>query len=238
MAVVNRKKPANTKNITKTSLTNITLLPTSQGILPKPQFPKKTDVTHPTSGLMEVQPVQLNYVDLGYSLDMGGMTLDLGAQYKSFASKIEDGDGAQADIELGHSVSGFKAELAMEMGLSVLVAMNSFDGDHAMINAWGGYPEYAIADEYWMNSFDNVSFTATKVGAMFETGEFGVGAYMTSYAGSDKLVDGNDETASITDIYVNYGDFALVSETQAITSNTGTDPDDVTVMKLQYTAAF
>lgn len=198
-----------------------------------------TDVTHPVNGLMEVSPVQLNYVDAGYALEAGSIKLDLGAQYKSFSAKIEDGDGAQADIELGHSVTGFKAELGFNFGLSLLVAMNSFDGDHAMINAWGGYPEYAIADEYWMNSFDNVSFSATKTGAMYEVGEFSVGGYLTAYVGSDKVADGTDETAAITDLYLGYGDFSLVSETQSVTKNgTTPDPDDVTVMKVQYTATF
>jgi len=207
-----------------------------------------TSVSTNDNLLFEATPIQLNYVDAGYALDLGSVKIDVAAQYKSFSGDVKtvitNSDGVneadQVAIKLGHTVTGAKVEIGLDMGLSILVAMNNVDGDHTVINAWGGYNEYAIADEYWMNSFDNVSFSATKVGAMYEMGEFGVGAYMTSYAGSDKVADGADESANITDIYLNYGDFALVSETQAITKNgTGvTDPDDVTVMKLQYTAAF
>lgn len=198
----------------------------------------------------QTTPIQLNYFDIGYGLDLGGVKVDLAAQYKSFSGDVEtvktntDGvvEADQTAIELGHTVTGFKADIALDFGLSILVAMNNVDGDHGVINAWGGYNEYAIADEYWMNSFANAVFSATKVGAMYEMEDMGVGAYMTSYTGDDK--EGDMETATITDVYVNYADFALVYETQAQTASnptsdpTITDPDDVTLIKLQYTKAF
>jgi len=195
-----------------------------------------TDATSAGTAV-EVTPVMLNYAELGYGLEFGSTKLDLGAQYKMFSGEVENAASGAEVLDLAHTISGVKAELGFDMGLNLYAAANFADSEAVgILNEWGGFPEYTHADEYFLNGFKNNSFTATKFGASFARDAFSVGAYLVSISGDKD--EGADETANITDVILSYGDLNFVYETQSFEASAGTDPDDVTVMKLYYTAAF
>lgn len=192
---------------------------------------------------IQVSTVSLNYVDAGYALDLGAMKLNIAGQYYSFAGHIDDPSNALTvgnKIMLDHRVGGAKVELETDMGVSALVATNTADGEHTVINAWGGYPEYAIADEFWMNSFDNKKFSTTKVGLGYAMGDMSVSGAMVNFAGDAN--EGDIESASVTDVMASYSDFSLVyesvSQTHSKKGSLTADPDDYTLLKVAYTTTF
>jgi hypothetical protein len=108
--------------------------------------------------------VSAMYLDAGMKFGM----VDVAAQYGSFAV---------ADY-YSNSFTGLKAEIAATDTVTVIAAMNSFSYTENGVGAaagtqtplwygWGGYPEYAVADELWANSADWDGGSASKVAVAF-----------------------------------------------------------------------
>jgi len=65
---------------------------------------------------------------------------------------------------------GAKADIAATDVIGISLAYNSFssdDGSAPAYYAWGGYPEYAVADELWANSADWDGGSASKVAVAY-----------------------------------------------------------------------
>lgn len=186
------------------------------------------------TGVGQASAISLMYVDASYGFDMGGSKLGLAAQYYTFTGDVDLTAGGT--LELGHNVTGVKADYTMG-DLSLLVAMNMADGDHNVLNAWGGYPEYAIADEYWMNSFGNMKFTSTKIGAGYTMGDLELGAAYVMFSGDED--EGAVETANVMDITLGYGPLGLVYESVSESyTAAGVDDEDWNIIKLTATQTF
>ena len=205
--------------------------------------------TTDTSGTTELNPISLNYLDAGYALDMGGMKINLAGQFEFLSATQTSSTAGVKDVDLGYTVFGAQADLALDMGLTLTGAFNSvtanddFDRDttgveplfNPILHAnWGGYPEYAMADEFWTSSFNNAEFTVMKLGAGYAMGDLEVGAAVVIYSGDDKK--GTMKGANILDLTASYKEYSFVLENQDIEmSAAGTDPDDNLVAKVYYT---
>lgn len=86
--------------------------------------------------------------------------------------------------KVDYSVYGAKASLALEsVGLTPYVAYNKVGeqknngGGTYVFGAWGGYPEFAIGEEFWYNSGVNMNGgNVWKVGADYSLEKIGLGA--------------------------------------------------------------
>jgi len=184
------------------------------------------------TGLGKASSISLTYVDASYAFAMGKSNLTLAGQYISFGGDIDLAAGGS--IDLAHSIAGVKADYAMG-ALSLMAAVNSVDGEHNVLDAWGGYPEYAIADEYWMNMFNNKVFTSFKVGAGYTVADVKLGAAYTAFSGDED--EGATETANVVDVTVGYGPLSLVYEAVTEEYSAGGD-DDWNILKLSVTKTF
>ena len=81
--------------------------------------------TTDTSGTTELNPISLNYLDAGYALDMGGMKINLAGQFEFLSATQTSSTAGVKDVDLGYTVFGAQADLALDMGLTLTGAFNS-----------------------------------------------------------------------------------------------------------------
>lgn len=114
--------------------------------------------------------VSLNLAGQFYNIQGIGETKDL-------LSKLGAG-------KVDYSVYGAKASLALEaVGLTPYIAYNKVGeqknngGGTYVFGAWGGYPEFAIGEEFWYNSGVNMNGgNVWKAGADYSLEKLGLGA--------------------------------------------------------------
>jgi hypothetical protein len=113
----------------------------------------------PIEGVGDVSAL---YLDADMTFGM----VNVAAQYGSF-------DIADA---YSNTFTGVKAEIAATEEVAVIAAMNNFSFTDNMNGhpvaapkwyGWGGYPEYAVADELWANSADWDGGSASKVAVAY-----------------------------------------------------------------------
>jgi hypothetical protein len=99
---------------------------------------------------------------------VSAMYLDVGA---SFGPAAVSAQYVTQDDDRGATTSiGLNAEIGVAEGVGIIAAYNTFDSDYKAAPAyytWGGYPEYAVADELWANSANWDGGNAMKVAAAY-----------------------------------------------------------------------
>ncbi len=96
------------------------------------------------------------YADASYAKSVNGVGLNGAVQYYELkgVGKLDDA------VKVNYNVAGAKVGALLEnSGVSATLAYNKvsdFDGT-AVFGAWGGYPEFAIAEEFWYNSISSMS---------------------------------------------------------------------------------
>ena len=142
-----------------------------------------------------VDVVNAVYLQADYKLGLGkDMALNLAGQYYNVngIGKTKDLLKANTLGKINYDVYGVKAGLENSTGLTPYVAFNKVSeqkdnsGGTFVFGAWGGYPEFAVADETWYNSFgQSVTGAATKAlngaqvwkaGADYSLEKIGLGA--------------------------------------------------------------
>lgn len=124
--------------------------------------------------------VNATYADATYTPKLtSDLTLTLAAQVSKTAEmgKLKD---AWVSANTSYELYGAKAAVASEStGLTGTLAYNKVTGNDKTVTLfgyWGGYPEYAIADEFWMNSLKAGNYMA-KSSVMRAAVDLGLGAY-------------------------------------------------------------
>ncbi len=148
-----------------------------------------------------VDVVNAVYLQADYKLGLGtGTALNLAAQYynmqgigktKDLLKDTQTAVGLVASLgKIDYNVYGAKASLETSVGLTPYLAYNKVSeqkdngGGTYVFGAWGGYPEFAIAEETWYNSFGNYAAASTalnggqvwKAGADYNLEKLGLGA--------------------------------------------------------------
>ncbi len=186
----------------------------------------------PISGIGAITAM---YADAGMTFGM----VNVAAQYGSFDV---------ADF-YSNTFTGLKAEIAATDTVTVIAATNSFsytdNGVEAALGAgtyapawykWGGYPEWAVADELWAVNADWDGGSASKLAVAFSGVEnlslaAGYVAFSDVGAGVDVIADYavNDQISA-----------GLVYETVSLEDDykTANSMDDYTVTKIRASYAF
>lgn len=180
------------------------------------------------------------YLQADYKLGVAkDMDLGLAAQYYNM-----QGIGETKDLlvqlaagKVDYSVFGAKASLSTPVGLTPYVAYNKVseqddrNGGTFVFGAWGGYPEFAIAEEFWYNSGVNMNgANVWKVGVDYSLEKLGLGARTiglgyTNFDAKDKYNGNVDADAKVLDvIYTCSG--ALVKNLDAKIAYTSIDRKD------------
>lgn len=143
-----------------------------------------------------VDVVNAVYLQADYKLGLGaGTALNLAGQYYNIQGignlkdllKTGTGNG-----KVDYNVYGAKASVETPIGLTPYVAYNKVSeqkdgtlGGTMVFGAWGAYPEFAVADEFWFNSFGATSkglnnamngAQTYKIGADYSLEKLGLGA--------------------------------------------------------------
>lgn len=201
------------------------------------------------------------YLQADYKLGLGkDMALNLAGQFYNM-----QGIGATKNLlkdnslgKIDYSVYGGKASLETPFGLTPYVAYNKVGeqkdngGGTYVFGAWGGYPEFAGAEEIWLNSFGSATSGAVrtgatsgtngaqvwKVGANYSLEKVGLGtrtislAY-TSFDLKNKYNSNTDRDTSVLDVaYTCTG--ALVKNLDAKLVFESTDSKDNTIDRKVY----
>jgi imipenem/basic amino acid-specific outer membrane pore len=166
------------------------------------------------------------YLQADYKLGLGkDMALNLAGQYYNM-----DGLGQTKDMlkalglgKLNYSVYGAKASLETPLGLTPYLAYNKVSeqkdngGGTYVFGAWGGYPEFAIGEETWYNSFGSVLGAGTaasqnlngaqvwKAGVDYSLSQLGlgdrtIGAAYTSFDLKNQYNGGVDADTKVWDV--------------------------------------
>ncbi len=170
------------------------------------------------------------YLQADYKLGLGtGTTVNLAAQYYNMQGigKTKDllKDAALGKVD--YNVYGAKANIETSVGLTPYVAYNKVseqkdgaNGGTFVFGAWGGYPEFAMSEEFWYNSGTNMNGGQSyKIGADYSLEKLGLGARTfglayTKFDAKDKYNSNADADASVFDaIYTCTG--ALVKNLDA-----------------------
>lgn len=145
--------------------------------------------------------------DLGLTVAAQGYTIGELGKLKT----VEEGLG----LNTSYGVYGAKAALASaSSGLTGTLAFNKVTGNDKTVTvfgAWGGYPEYAVADEFWMNSSSGGTYNAMAKSTVYKgavdlnLGAYGLGERVVTVAYSkfdlNKAVNGGlDRDAGVTDL--------------------------------------
>lgn len=187
-----------------------------------------------------VDVVNAVYLQADYKLGLGKDTaLNLAGQFYNMQGigktkqLLKDTDKAAlagtTSANLGkvdYNVYGAKASLETPVGLTPYVAYNKVgeqtdrSGGTFVFGAWGGYPEFAMSEEFWYNSGTNMNGGQSyKVGADYSLEKLGLGARTfglayTKFDAKDKYNGNTDRDASVIDaIYTCTG--ALVKNLDA-----------------------
>ena len=180
--------------------------------------------------------VSLNLAGQFYNIQGIGETKDL-------LSKLGAG-------KVDYSVYGAKASLALEaVGLTPYIAYNKVGeqknngGGTYVFGAWGGYPEFAVGEEFWYNSNINMNGgNVWKAGADYSLEKLGLGARTigvayTNFDLKDKYnKNTNTDTSSWDVIYTCNG--ALLKNLDAKLTYSSIDSKDNTRDKSVFKAIF
>ncbi len=143
-----------------------------------------------------VDVVNAVYLQADYKLGLAKDTaLNLAGQYYNIQGIGNLKDLLKTGAALGkidYNVYGVKASVETPVGLTPYVAYNKVSeqkdgtsGGTFVFGAWGGYPEFAVADEFWFNSFGATSkglnngmngAQTYKIGADYSLEKLGLGA--------------------------------------------------------------
>lgn len=181
-----------------------------------------------------VDVVNAIYLQADYKLGLGkDMALNVAAQYYNIKDmgKTKDLLKATADAagvglgKVGYDVYGAKASLETPVGVTPYVAYNKvseqnngINGGSMVFGAWGGYPEFAIADEFWYNSFSTSKglnnamngAQAYKVGVDYSLEKLGLGARTIGAAYTKYDVKNKYNTDGTNDIDADTGVWDIV----------------------------
>ena len=191
------------------------------------------------------------YVDGAYSLKTDDIAFNFAAQYWNIESQNElDDDFSFAGQAVDYDVYGLKADVTFA-NLTALVAYNdmtlnssSATGVHG---AWGGYPEYAYANEMFLNSYNDNGADVTKLSLSYDAG---FATFETAYIVFDGHNDLNRATVATADANVidiiaswdcklvdNLSIFALY-ENQNMDDTSGASSTDSDIVKLSLAYKF
>lgn len=140
-----------------------------------------------------VEVINAVYLQADYKLGLGkDMALNLAGQYYNIQNigKTKDARAAAAATgngKVNYDVYGTKVSLETPVGLTPYIAYNKVseqkdgvNGGAFVFGAWGGYPEFAIAEETWYNSLNGANgfngAQAWKAGADYSLEKVGLGA--------------------------------------------------------------
>jgi len=155
--------------------------------------------------------------------------------------------------KIDYNVYGVKASVETPVGLTPYIAYNKvseqkdgLNGGTMVFGAWGGYPEFAIAEEFWYNSFET-SFAMNganvwKAGVDYSLEKLGLGARTiglgyTNFDLKDKYNGNIDADAKVWDIiYTCSG--ALVKNLDAKIAYTSIDRKDSVNDRQVFKAVF
>lgn len=205
------------------------------------------------------------YLQADYKLGLGkDMALNLAGQFYNM-----QGIGATKNLlkdnslgKVDYSVYGAKASLETPFGLTPYVAYNKIGeqkdngGGTYVFGAWGGYPEFAVAEETWLNSFGSATSGAArtgatsgtngaqtwKVGADYSLEKLGLGARTislayTSFDLKNKYNSNTDRDTGVLDVaYTCSG--ALVKNLDAKLVFESVDSKDNTIDRKVYKAVL
>lgn len=163
-----------------------------------------------------VELVNAVYLQADYKLGLGkDMALNLAGQYYNM-----QGIGKTKDLlkdagkgKVSYDVYGAKVGLETPIGLTPYVAYNKVSeqkdngGGVFVFGAWGGYPEFAIAEETWYNSLNGANgFNGAQVwkaGADYSLEKIGLGARTIglAYVKYDLKNQYNGNTDSDTNVW-------------------------------------
>ena len=200
-----------------------------------------------------VDVVNAVYLQADYKMGVAkDMALTLQGQFYNI-----EGIGETKDLlskaglgKVDYSVYGAKASLSTPFGLTPYVAYNGVSDDSknlAVFGAWGGYPEFAVGEEFWYNSigYPTQSMNGAgvfKVGADYSLESLGLGARTigvayTNFDLKDKYnANTNTDTSSWDVIYTCNG--ALLKNLDAKLTYSSIDSKDNTRDKSVFKAIF
>lgn len=169
-----------------------------------------------------VDVVNAVYLQADYKLGLAKDTaLNLAAQYYNVQNIGKTKDllamtAATGNGKANYDVYGAKASLETSVGLTPYVAYNKVseqkdgvNGGTFVFGAWGGYPEFAIADEFWYNSGNGAnSFNGAqsyKIGADYSLEKLGlgartIGAAYTKFDLKNQYNSNNDADTAVWDV--------------------------------------
>lgn len=179
-----------------------------------------------------VDVVNAVYLQADYKLGLGKDTaLNIAAQYyniqgigrtKDLLKDTGDntagyyaaltGAGLNDLGKIDYNVYGVKASLETAIGLTPYLAYNKVseqndrNGGTFVFGAWGGYPEFAMSEEFWYNSGTNMNGGQSyKVGADYSLEKLGLGARTlgvayTKFDAKDKYNGNTDADTSVVDV--------------------------------------
>ncbi len=169
-----------------------------------------------------VDVVNALYLQADYKLEVAKETaLSLAAQYYNIQNIGKTKDllamtAATGNGKANYDVYGAKASLETSVGLTPYVAFNKVseqkdgvDGGTFVFGAWGGYPEFAMADEFWYNSGNGAnSFNGAQVwkaGVDYSLEKLGlgartIGAAYTKFDLKNQYNSNNDADTAVWDV--------------------------------------
>ena len=172
------------------------------------------------------------YVDASYSNKFNNLDFTFDTQYYNLNS---DSVLETAGVNIDYDVFGVKATLGTN-GLTGIFAYNTVDSDGATVHgAWGAYPEYAWASEFFLSSMPqskelDVTYLALRYDA-------GFAKFTTAYTTFD--TDLKNEDVDVFDLIANWNcmfneniNYNVVYENQD--SENGSDKD-VIELTVNYT---
>lgn len=192
------------------------------------------------------------YLQADYKLGLGKETaLNLAGQFYNIS-----GIGETKDLlkklgigKVDYSVYGAKAGLENAVGLTPYVAYNkvseqkdSAAGGTFVFGAWGGYPEFAIAEEFWYSSGANMNGGQSyKLGADYSLQKLGlgnrtIGVAYTKFDAKDKYNAGDVDVGVWDIVYTCSG--ALVKNLDAKIAFSSVDSKDNTIDRKVYKAVL
>jgi len=154
------------------------------------------------------------YLQADYAWDckiIDGMQMSGAIQYINF-----DADNTLVAGGFDYNIWGAKIEGAHTSGFGFDLAYNDYSDDTTTTGAvttttgaysgiWGGYPEFAVADEYWATSGAVTANTnAWRVGASYDFAKSGVDGLSASVAYVTFDNDVADTDVDVIDFIVNY----------------------------------
>jgi len=151
------------------------------------------------------------YLEAGHTWDctiIDGMKMSGALQYIDFNADNQNALDPYAAISgIDYNVWGAKIEGSHTSGFGFDLAYNATSDDAgagAFSGVWGGYPEFAIADEFWHNDVNTRDSDVWRIGASYDFAKSGVNGLTAEVAYIDFSLQANNTDVDVVDLIVNY----------------------------------